>query len=439
MDISLFDYDLPDALIAQRPAMRRDESRLLVYDRSDGRMEHKRFFDIVDYIGTGDVLVLNDSKVIRARLIGTKTSTGARIEVFLVHKRPADEAAVSGVAADACSEIPEGSGAALPEDSGAALPEDSGVALPEDSGVALPEDSGVALPEDSGVALPRQNAELWEALVKPSKRVRQGDTISFSEELQAVMVGDTGDGGRIVRFIFDGIFDEIIDRLGHTPLPPYIRREADKTDDERYQTVYSKVPGSVAAPTAGLHFTDELLGKIKAKGAEVVFVTLHVGLGTFRPVKADQIEDHHMHTEEYHISEAAANTINKAKAEGRRVVCVGTTSVRALESAAAENDSKTIAPGQRKSQAILQRPSATPTADVRATVAPGQRDTAIFIYPGYAFKVADALITNFHLPKSTLLMLVSAFAGREHMLDVYKHAVCESYRFFSYGDAMLIY
>jgi len=421
MDISLFDYNLPEELIAQRPAARRDGSRLLVYDRSDGGIEDKHFYDIVDHIGAGDVLVLNDSKVIRARLIGAKASTGARIEVFLVRRRPADDTAGASADDAAGTYLDDAADAYLDDAAGTYL--DAAEAYADSAACAeLSQNSSAPLPQGDG-ATPQGDVEVWEALVKPSKRVKQGDVVAFSDELQAEMIGDTEDGGRLVRFTFDGVFDEIVDRLGHTPLPPYIHREADATDDARYQTVYSKIPGSVAAPTAGLHFTDELIGKVKEKGAEIVFVTLHVGLGTFRPVKADTIEAHHMHTEEYYISEAAATTINKAKGEGRRIICVGTTSVRTLESAAAKSagNKDSNLPGDR------------------AIIAPGHSETAIFIYPGYEFKIADALITNFHLPKSTLFMLVSAFAGRARMLDAYKHAIDESYRFFSYGDAMLIH
>jgi S-adenosylmethionine:tRNA ribosyltransferase-isomerase len=345
MDINLFHYDLPEELIAQRPAETRDGSRLLVYHRDTNKADHRRFSDIVDYINPGDLLVLNDSRVIHARLIGVKESTGATIELFLVK----------------------------------------------------------SLPSPDGEAV-------WEVLAKPAKRLKAGDQVRFSDDFRAVVIGQTDSGGRIVRFEFTGDFEEQIERLGRMPLPPYIRREADGADDERYQTVYAKAPGSVAAPTAGLHFTDELLDQIRAKGAGTAFVTLHVGLGTFRPVKTERIEEHEMHSEDYFISEPAADAINRAKAEGRRVICVGTTSVRTIESA----------------------------ADADGIVHAGADATDIFIYPGYRFRIVDALITNFHLPKSTLLMLISALASREEMMRVYEEAVRLGYRFFSYGDAMLI-
>jgi S-adenosylmethionine:tRNA ribosyltransferase-isomerase len=376
MDINLFNYTLPEERIAQRPAENRDGSRLLVYHRDSQEIEHRMFSDIVDYINKGDVLVLNDSRVIHARLIGVKESTGATIELFLVK----------------------------------------------------------SLPSPDGEAV-------WETLARPAKRLKEGDVVRFTPEtspphtelsvttdsqsgqseqsaddFRAVVIGPTEGGGRIVRFEYTGDFEEAIERLGRMPLPPYIRREADSADAERYQTVYARAPGSVAAPTAGLHFTAPLLDRIRAKGAEIAFVTLHVGLGTFRPVKTAQIEEHEMHSEDYYISEETADIVSRAKAEGRRVICVGTTSVRTLESAA---------------------DSTGGTGGIE-DVKPGESATDIFIYPGYRFKIADALITNFHLPKSTLMMLISALAGREEMLRVYEEAVRLGYRFFSYGDAMFI-
>jgi S-adenosylmethionine:tRNA ribosyltransferase-isomerase len=356
MDINLFNYTLPEELIAQRPAEYRDGSRLLVYHRDSKTTEHRMFSDIVDYIGRGDVLVLNDSRVIHARLIGVKESTGAVIELFLVKSRPS----------------PDGDA-------------------------------------------------VWETLAKPAKRLKEGDVVKFSDDFSAAVIGPTEGGGRIVRFCYSGEFEEQIERLGRMPLPPYIHREADSDDADRYQTVYAKLPGSVAAPTAGLHFTAHLLDRIWAKEAEIAFVTLHVGLGTFRPVKTERIEEHEMHSEDYYISEESADIINRAKAEGRRIICVGTTSVRTLESAAAP------APA-----------AAVSFAATAAAVRPGEGSTDIFIYPGYKFKIADALITNFHLPKSTLMMLISAMAGREEMLRAYGEAVSRGYRFFSYGDAMFI-
>lgn len=337
MLVTDFDYELPKERIAQHPMEPRDHSRLLVVDKTTGELEHKHFYDLVDYLRPGDLLVFNDTRVIPARLHGFK-DTGAHVEVFL---------------------------------------------------------------------LTRKDATDWEVLVKPGKKLQVGAKIKFSEELSAEIIATTDFGGRIARFHYEGIFEEILDRLGETPLPPYIT--APLEDKERYQTVYSRERGSAAAPTAGLHFTKEMLHKIKELGCEEVFVTLHVGLGTFRPVSAETIEDHQMHSEFYSVSPEAAAAINKAKAEGRRIIAVGTTSVRTLESAGAS--------GQLQA---------------------GGNWTKIFIYPGYEFKFVDALVTNFHLPQSTLLMLVSALSTREIMLNTYKVAVEEEYRFFSFGDAMFI-
>ena len=337
MLVTDFDYELPKERIAQHPMEPRDHSRLLVVDKNTGELEHKHFYDLVDYLRPGDLLVFNDTRVIPARLHGFK-DTGAHVEVFL---------------------------------------------------------------------LTRKDATDWEVLVKPGKKLQVGAKIKFSEELSAEIIATTDFGGRIARFHYEGIFEEILDRLGETPLPPYIT--APLEDKERYQTVYSRERGSAAAPTAGLHFTKEMLQKIKELGCEEVFVTLHVGLGTFRPVSAETIEEHQMHSEFYSVSPEAAAAINKAKAEGRRIIAVGTTSVRTLESAGAS--------GQLQA---------------------GGNWTKIFIYPGYEFKFVDALVTNFHLPQSTLLMLVSALSTREIMLNTYKVAVEEEYRFFSFGDAMFI-
>lgn len=337
MLVTDFDYELPQELIAQHPMEPRDHSRLLVVDKHTGKLEHKHFYDLVDYLRPGDVLVFNDTRVIPARLHGTK-DTGAHVEVFL---------------------------------------------------------------------LTRKNATDWEVLVRPGKKLLVGAKINFSDELSCEVIEHTDFGGRIVRFKYDGIFEEILDRLGETPLPPYIT--APLEDKERYQTVYNRERGSAAAPTAGLHFTKELLQKIKDKGCEEVFVTLHVGLGTFRPVSEANIEDHKMHKEFYTVSQQAADAINKAKAEGRRIIAVGTTAVRTLESAGADG-----------------------------TMKAGGNWTNIFIYPGYKFRFVDDLVTNFHLPQSTLLMLVSTLSTREIMLATYKTAVEEKYRFFSFGDAMFI-
>lgn len=337
MLVTDFDYNLPQELIAQHPMEPRDHSRLLVVDKKTGEIEHKHFYDLVNYLKPGDVLVFNDTRVIPARLHGTK-DTGAHVEVFLLTRRDATD---------------------------------------------------------------------WEVLVRPGKKLQVGAKINFSDELSCEVIEHTDFGGRVVRFKYDGIFEEILDRLGETPLPPYIT--APLEDKERYQTVYNRERGSAAAPTAGLHFTKELLQKIKEIGCEEVFVTLHVGLGTFRPVSEAKIEDHKMHKEFYTVSQEAADAVNKAKAEGRRIIAVGTTAVRTLEAAGAD--------GQLHA---------------------GSSWTNIFIYPGYKFRLVDDLVTNFHLPQSTLLMLVSTLSTREIMLQTYKKAVEEKYRFFSFGDAMFI-
>lgn len=340
MKTSDFYYDLPEELIAQDPLEDRSSSRLLVLDKNSGETEHHVFREIVNYLDPGDCLVINDTKVIPARLIGAKEETGAKIEVLLL-KRGADD--------------------------------------------------------------------VWETLVKPGRKAKPGTRISFGDGLLVGEVVDIVDeGNRLIHFEYEGIFEEILDRLGQMPLPPYITHQL--KDKDRYNTVYAEHPGSAAAPTAGLHFTPELLEKIRDKGVDIAHVTLHVGLGTFRPVKVDDVENHHMHSEFYMIDKAAAEKINRAKENGKRVICVGTTSCRTIESAADENG--------------------------RLKECSGWTD--IFIYPGYQFKILDALITNFHLPESTLVMLVSALAGREHVLAAYREAVKERYRFFSFGDAMLI-
>jgi len=335
-----FYFELPQELIAQEPLADRSASRLLVLDRHSGAVSHHVFRDIVDYLRPGDCLVLNNTKVIPARLLGEREGTGAHVEVLL---------------------------------------------------------------------LKRRDKAVWETLVKPGKKCRPGTRLSFGDGLLKAEVLETvEEGNRLIRFSYDGIFEEVLDRLGEMPLPPYITHKLE--DKNRYQTVYAKYAGSAAAPTAGLHFTRELLAQIEAKGVRIAYVTLHVGLGTFRPVKEENVLEHHMHSEAFQVSEAAAEIINSAKAGGGRVICVGTTSCRTLESA----------------------------ADGQGTVHPGSGDTEIFIYPGYRFKVLDALVTNFHLPESTLVMLVSALAGREHVLEAYEEAIRERYRFFSFGDAMLV-
>jgi S-adenosylmethionine:tRNA ribosyltransferase-isomerase len=334
-----FSYELPKELIAQHPAEPRDHARLMLYDRKTGAVEHKHFYDLVDELRAGDVLVFNDSKVIPARLYGKRVPTGGKVEVLLL--TPVGE-------------------------------------------------------------------DRWEVLVKPGKKALPGTTIEFPGGLQAEVLDRTDFGGRVVHFTYDGVFDDIIDKIGEMPLPPYIHEKME--DPNEYQTVYARERGSAAAPTAGLHFTDELLQKIRDKGVEEVFVTLHVGLGTFRPVEEENIEDHQMHSEFYSITPEAADAINRAKAEGRRIIAVGTTSIRTLESAGT-------------------------TGKLKA----GSGWTNIFIYPGFTFHIVDALVTNFHLPESTLLMLISALSTREQILHAYEIAVKEKYRFFSFGDAMFIH
>ncbi len=356
-----FYFELPQELIAQDPLEDRSSSRLLVLDKVSGEREHKVFRDIVDYLKPGDCLVINDTKVIPARLIGNKIPAAP------------DGLAQTGMAVGAEAE-PQAQGAKI-----------------------------------ELLLLKRRENDVWETLVKPGKKARPGTWVSFGGGiLQAEILDVVEEGNRLVKFHYEGIFEEILDKLGQMPLPPYITHALQ--DKNRYQTVYAKYEGSAAAPTAGLHFTPELLERIEAMGVTIAHVTLHVGLGTFRPVKEDNILEHHMHSETYCIRPEEAEKINTAKRNGGRVICVGTTSCRTVESAADENGFVKACEG----------------------------DTEIFIYPGYRFKVLDCLITNFHLPESTLLMLVSALAGREHVLEAYKEAVKERYRFFSFGDAMFI-
>ncbi len=339
MKTSDFYYDLPEELIAQTPLLKRDSSRLMVLDRMTGEVQHKHFYDIIDYLNPGDCLVMNDSRVLPARLLGHRP-TGGAVEVLLLR--------------------------------------------------------------DLG-------EKRWECLCKPGRKMQVGTEVSFGDgELTATVREVREDGNRVVEFHYEGIFLEVLERLGKMPLPPYIKAELQ--DQERYQTVYSREVGSAAAPTAGLHFTNELLDKIRKKGVKTAFVTLHVGLGTFRPVKAEEVTDHHMHAELCMMSEETADILNETRRSGGRIICVGTTSCRTLESLAHEDGSFTAS----------------------------SKWTEIFIYPGYRFKAMDGLITNFHLPESTLVMLVSAFAGREHVLNAYKEAVEQRYRFFSFGDAMFI-
>ena len=343
MKVSDYWYDLPKELIAQDPIYKRDESRLLVVRKNDGSITHKHFYDVIDYMDKGDVLVINDTKVIPARLIGTIDGKDAVCEVFLVK---------------------------------------------------------------------RLDKDLWECLVKPGKKLKIGNKVNFIKELSCEIVDIKEDGNRIVKFIYDGIFEEVLDKAGTVPLPPYITHKLD--DKDRYQTVYAVYKGSVAAPTAGLHFTKELLSKIEQKGINIVKITLHVSLGTFRPVKVENIEDHKMHSEKVIITKESANKINEAILNNHKVICVGTTSCRSLESAAYFDEVKN-----------------------KYLVKDFDGETNIFIYEGYKFKIMNALITNFHLPESTLLMLVSAFAGKEIVFNAYKEAIKEKYRFYSFGDASM--
>ena len=341
MNTKDFYYDLPEELIAQDPLLNRSSSRLMLLNKETGEIEHQHFYDILDYLHPGDCLVLNETKVIPARLYGVKEDTGAQVEVLLLH---------------------------------------------------------------------RKDKEHWECLVKPGKKLKPGARISFGDgRLKAEIVDILEEGNRLIRFEFSGIFEEVLDQLGEMPLPPYITHKLE--DRTRYNTVYAKEEGSAAAPTAGLHWTKELLEQCEAKGVEILRITLHVGLGTFRPVKMEEVEKHHMHSEYYSVSQEVAEKIEASKKRGGRVICTGTTSCRALESAARESGKIEAKSGW----------------------------TDIFIYPGFSFKVMDALITNFHLPESTLLMLVSALSSREKILHAYEEAVKEKYRFFSFGDAMFIH
>lgn len=340
MNVHDFYFELPEELIAQRPLVERDLAKLMVLHKDTGEIEHKIFKDVIEYLESGDCLVLNDTRVIPARLLGRKADTMGKMEFVL---------------------------------------------------------------------LTNKGDNVWEVLVKPGRRAKIGSRFVFGEgELTAKVLDVTKDGTRIVRFYYDGLFEEVLDKLGRMPLPPYIKKQLD--DNEMYQTVYSKHEGSAAAPTAGLHFTNELLKDIEAKGVNLVYITLHVGLGTFRPVKVENVEEHEMHSEFFIVNKEAADTVNQAKRRGKKIVSVGTTSTRTLEA----------------------------SCDEDGNVIPQSGWTDIFIYPGYKFKVIDALITNFHLPESTLIMLVSALAGRENILNAYRIAVENRYRFFSFGDAMLI-
>ncbi|MEK4202897.1 tRNA preQ1(34) S-adenosylmethionine ribosyltransferase-isomerase QueA [Staphylococcus sp. FSL W8-1207] len=340
MDIEAFDYHLPEALIAQTPLKNRDESKLLVLGRQTGDIEHKHFKDVIDFLDKGDTLVLNDTRVMPARLFGLKEETGAKVEMLMLTQISGND---------------------------------------------------------------------WEVLLKPAKRIKVGNKLSFGDgKIVAECIEELNQGGRIMRLHYEGILQERLDELGEMPLPPYIKERLD--DQDRYQTVYAKASGSAAAPTAGLHFTDELLNRIKAKGINIAFITLHVGLGTFRPVSVDNIDDHEMHSEYYQMDQETAKLLNETKSKGHRVISVGTTSTRTLETIMQTNEAFKAQSGW----------------------------TDIFIFPGYTFKAIDGLITNFHLPKSTLVMLVSAFSSRDYILNAYQQAVKSEYRFFSFGDAMLI-
>ncbi len=341
MKVDLFDFDLPEELIAQTPLEDREASRLMVLDKQSGKITHTHFRSVLDYLHPGDCLVLNDTRVLPARLYGIKEDTGAKVEVLLLKQTEGDN---------------------------------------------------------------------WETLVKPAKRVKEGTVLTFGDGLlKAVCTGESDHGGRFLTFQYEGIFYEVLDQLGEMPLPPYIKEQLD--DRERYQTVFAREAGSAAAPTAGLHFTEQLLEDIRAKGVHIAFITLHVGLGTFRPISAETIDEHDMHSEFYQMTEGTARLLNDIKDKGGKIVSVGTTSTRTLETIASANN------GQFKESSGW---------------------TDIFIFPGYTYKAIDGLITNFHLPKSTLIMLVSALAGRENVLNAYCEAVNERYRFFSFGDAMLI-
>lgn len=341
LKVDLFDFHLPEELIAQTPLEQRDASRLMVLNKETGNVKHHMFHDLLDYVQEGDCLVLNDTRVLPARLFGTKEDTGANIEVLLLKQTQGDT---------------------------------------------------------------------WETLVKPAKRVKEGTVISFGDGRLTAVCKETSDqGGRLLEFNYEGIFYEVLEQLGEMPLPPYIKERLD--DQERYQTVFAREQGSAAAPTAGLHFTEEMLEQLKIKGVHIAFLTLHVGLGTFRPVSVDDLEEHDMHAEFYQVSEGTAALLNSVREKGGRIISVGTTSTRTLETIATEHNGKFVA---------------------------SSGWTNIFIFPGYEFKAIDGMITNFHLPKSTLIMLVSALAGRENVISAYEQAVAEKYRFFSFGDAMLI-
>ena len=382
MEVKDFYYDLPEELIAQDPLEKRDDSRFMVIHRDTGKIEHRRFHDVIEYLNAGDCLVINDTKVIPARLLGEKEETGAAIEVLLLK--------------DASERY-----------------------------------SSSEISREGQVPLTySKNSRVWECLVKPGKKMKPGARVVFGKDeetgealLSAEVIDTVEEGNRIIRFEYDGIWEEVLDKLGEMPLPPYITHKLQ--DKNRYQTVYAKHEGSAAAPTAGLHFTEELLKQIEEKGVKIARLTLHVGLGTFRPVKVEKIEDHHMHTEYYELSQEAADIINETRRNGGRVISVGTTSTRTLETVGTLQD--------------IHKPGAEGDGPVEIKdIQPSSGWTNIFIYPGYEFKIVDSLITNFHLPESTLIMLVSAFYNRDSVMKAYEEAVRERYRFFSFGDSMIL-
>ncbi len=383
MEVKDFYYDLPEELIAQDPLEKRDDSRFMVIHRETGEIEHRRFHDVLEYLNPGDCLVINDTKVIPARLLGEKEDTGAAIEVLLLKDASAAYGNVSGKAEDNTQDNIQNN-----------------------------------IQNNN-----QKNIRIWECLVKPGKKMKPGARVCFGKNeetgealLRAEVIDTVEEGNRIIRFEFDGIWEEVLDRLGEMPLPPYITHKLQ--DKNRYQTVYAKHDGSAAAPTAGLHFTEELLKQIEEKGVKIARLTLHVGLGTFRPVKVEKIEDHHMHSEFYLLSKEAADIINETRRNGGRVISVGTTSTRTLETVGTQQE-------------------ITKTGEFKE-LQPASGWTNIFIYPGYEFKIVDSLITNFHLPESTLIMLVSAFYNRDAVMAAYEEAVKERYRFFSFGDSMFL-
>jgi S-adenosylmethionine:tRNA ribosyltransferase-isomerase len=412
MNKSDFTFVLPQELIAQDPLEDRSGSRLMVLNRNTGEIAHRMFRDVMDYLQPGDCLVLNDTKVLPARLIGIKEDTGAHVEVLLLNRRSTQSAGKESDTANLPADYSTNAVGKLTGDG-----TDTAASLAFNA-----TDTSTLLSGDNSSEVVKQisnhmqnntwNTTIWEALVKPGRKCKAGTTISFGDGLLRGEVLDTLEGGsRLIRFTFQGIWEELLNQLGEMPLPPYITHKLQ--DKNRYQTVYAREVGSAAAPTAGLHFTQELLTQIREKGVDIAYVTLHVGLGTFRPVKVEDVLQHHMHEEEYEISQEAAEQINAARSRGGRIICVGTTSCRTIESAGR-------------------------AAGKGNPLIPGRRKTDIFLYPGCDFYWTCALITNFHLPESTLLMLVSALAGRENVLRAYQEAIKEHYRFYSFGDAMLI-